>query len=186
MKQLLSFLAGSAITALVMYYYGPTKKSSSTESNVTTQNVAPANKEFSFFAGADKKSDTVVNLGIADMLISEQEGNDYIRNYIKDHDTSKAEVTASYFFGRNAISYMGYYFDTADKSVAGVRIYNIQYNKMMPNVPGQRSAKSPAIIFVPQRFDGVILWNEWTKATVSPFSFFDGLNHGELCPNRCP
>jgi hypothetical protein len=170
MKLLISFLTG-AIIAGAGFYFGVYKP-------------ALKNRKISV---PIENADSISLRGIDDILIDPDEAKRYIQNYKDDHDTATdPKITYSIFFGRDAIRYMGHYFDTAGKNVTGVRIFNIQYNKKI--MESQKHEKQQAILFVPEDFNRNILWNEWIKnsATIKSLTLVDALNHGELCPNRCP
>ena len=173
MKLFLPFLAGVFIAGLIFYFISPTSNSKNKSSTA----------QITF-------KDSITLSGIGNILIEPALAQEYIQNYQKDHDTSRDHtITYSIFFGRDAMSYMGNYFDTADEKVAGVRIFNIQYNKdLSPETAySQRDPKQQSILFVPENISKEILWNVWNKGSaLTKQHMFDVLNHGQLCPTKCP
>ena len=172
MKLLISFLAGAIITGAIFYFgiYEPAIKK-----NKTLPSIEEATKE-----GLR---------GLSNILIDSATARTYINNYRADHDTLRdSTITYSVFFGRDAVRLMGKYFDTARRDVAGVGVFNIQYNEMLTTNIYQKHPRQQSILFMPQDVKGEILWNEWKKemAPMKLQSMLDGVNHGELCPNRCP
>jgi hypothetical protein len=170
MKLLISFLAGALISCAI-FYLGIYK---------------PALKKTAILSTFEN-ADSITLRGIDDILIDSTKAKEYIQNYRHDHDTAAdRKITFSIFFGRDAMSYMGNYFDTASKNVTGVRIFNMQYNKMMR--ASQNHERQQGVLFVPEDFKGNILWNEWKKdsTTTESLNLVDAVNHGELCPNSCP
>ena len=172
MKLLISFLAGAIITGAIFYFgiYEPAIKK-----NKTLPSIEEATKE-----GLR---------GLSNILIDSATARTYINNYRADHDTLRdSTITYSVFFGRDVFRLMGKYFDTARIDVAGVGVFNIQYNDMIKADIYQKHSKQQSLLFMPQNAKGEILWTEWKKemAPTEIKNLFDGFNHGSLCPNRCP
>lgn len=186
MKLLISFLAGAVVAGLI-FFLGFYKTEINSHVDVSEDNKVSSAKE-----------DCTSLAGISDILIDPVEARTYIHNYVKAHfpDESK-KFSRSIFFGRCAIEFMGDYFKNARPEIVGVRIFNIQYNKLMPNSQrmGQREGQEnqQSLLFVPEDSEKKILWNEWNK-TLSKYDslkakkplYFNVINHGELCPNNCP
>lgn len=74
-----------------------------------------------------------------------------------------------------------------DSSLDGVWVYSAAYNKKLEGTGAFKDRQSTFILVVSSPIDGQHRpeWDVITKNYLSSLNFFDGLNHGQLCPNIC-
>ncbi len=169
MKPLLSFFLGVAISSIA---FVSLKSNSPLVSSAQKNNQDTSRRAWA---------------GIHNMLMDPETAKRYHKNFQRNNSSSNTAKVYSIFFGKEAIAYMGKYFQNAADTIEGVRVFYMNYDKPMPEI-GVRDTLQTSIFFVPENTKHEILWEEWTS-TKNSFKAaapkFDVVNHGELCPNSC-
>ena len=112
-----------------------------------------------------------------------------LKNFVKNplNDTSHNKyVTYSVHFDKDVFQFIGNYLDTTKRDIEGIRLFQIQYDKILHGddgrVPGQRDSVQYSVLFVPTKANRSNDWDAWKRENIK---YFGALNHGELCPNNC-
>lgn len=184
-KRSLFFIAFVCIITLLSC--STNKKDKKTSNDVTSQSKSFENDEFS-------------KLGIGNVLIDSVTTYKYKEIYERKIrkptlGITNDKITQAVWFDRAAIE-MLYKALEADKKLDGVRFHFISYDTLL-TAPGQYKPHQTSIVVVPtnpnptdpkKHLDN---WNILKKQRLIQDSIFEslklksGLNHGELCPQKC-